>query len=105
MHPACLSSHLSPACCHTGTSLLPLLLLLHAGALPTITSAWAGVAEAECRAAAHAAEDAYCHAFNAKASPASPNPHPDVPAGSFGVHIMALRPILSVLLCNLHSRG
>mmetsp|Transcript_32011 Transcript_32011/g.71133 ORF Transcript_32011/g.71133 Transcript_32011/m.71133 type:complete len:534 (-) Transcript_32011:285-1886(-) len=37
---------------------------INEGAVPTISTAWQGVAEAECRAAAYAAEDAYRATFN-----------------------------------------
>jgi hypothetical protein len=51
---------------------------INAGAVPTIATAWEGVAERECRRAAREAEDAYVAAFGAAASssssPAAPPP-------------------------------
>ena len=41
---------------------------INGGAVPNIASAWAGVAEAECRAAADAAERAYSETFAAPKS-------------------------------------
>ncbi|KAG2501543.1 hypothetical protein HYH03_000050 [Edaphochlamys debaryana] len=42
---------------------------INTGAVPTIASAWHSVAEAECRAACYAAEDAYRDAFNPNTPP------------------------------------
>lgn len=42
------------------------IIITTPGAVPVIASAWLGVAEAECRGAAAAGEDAYCAAFNPK---------------------------------------
>lgn len=41
---------------------------INGGAVPTIATAWQGVAEAECRRAADAAEAAYCAAFRESAT-------------------------------------
>lgn len=45
---------------------------INEGAVPTIATAWQGVAEAECRRAAAAAEDAYRLEFNVEGTPAEP---------------------------------
>lgn len=43
------------------------------GAVPTIATAWQGVAEAECRRAAAAAEEVYIREFNQEGTPAEPD--------------------------------
>ncbi|KAI8463245.1 MAG: GBP-domain-containing protein [Monoraphidium minutum] len=46
---------------------------INAGAVPTIATAWQGVAEAECRRAAAAAEEAYRREFDAEGVPPEPD--------------------------------
>eukprot|EP00878_Enallax_costatus_P025318 GHUV01027086.1.p1 GENE.GHUV01027086.1~~GHUV01027086.1.p1 ORF type:complete len:312 (+),score=104.13 GHUV01027086.1:958-1893(+) len=48
------------------------VLAINQGAVPTIATAWQGVAEAECRRAAAAAEDTYRLEFNLEGTPAEP---------------------------------